>query len=108
MIPFTILVYGINGRTVLQRLEAPRTLLVLEIVGKPHSKSPSVLFRHCCQQYIACAAAGACGVVGKRSLSKRLWSTRRVVHQAVKSISLKIVSYDTFKSRPYWRRAALR
>jgi len=76
VIPFTILVDGINGRTVLQRLEAPRTLLVLEIDGKPHTTSPSVLFRYCCQQYIACAAAGACGVVGKRSLSERLWSTR--------------------------------
>jgi len=40
VIPFTVLVYGINCRTVLQGLEAPRTLLVLEIVGKPHTKSP--------------------------------------------------------------------
>ena len=40
VIPFTVLVYGVNGIAVLQGVEAPRTLLVLEIVGKPHTKSP--------------------------------------------------------------------
>ena len=37
MIPVTVLVDGVKGVTVLQGLEAPRTLLVLEIVGKPHT-----------------------------------------------------------------------
>jgi hypothetical protein len=40
VIPFTVLVYGVKGIAVLQGLEAPRTLLVLEIVGKLHKKSP--------------------------------------------------------------------
>ena len=102
VIPFTVLVYGINSITVLHGLEAPRTLLVLEIAGKPHTKSPSVLFRHGCQTYIACAAAGACGVVGKRSLSTPMWSTRKVVQQARQIHSLKNVSFDAIRSGPDW------
>jgi hypothetical protein len=34
VIPFTILVDGVNGMTALDGLEAPRTFLILEIVGK--------------------------------------------------------------------------
>ena len=40
VIPFTVLVHGVNRVTVLDGLEASRTLLVLKIVGKPHTKSP--------------------------------------------------------------------
>ena len=40
VIPFTILVDGVNRMTVLNGLEAPRTFLILEIVVKAHTKSP--------------------------------------------------------------------
>jgi hypothetical protein len=40
VIPFTILVDGVDGMAVLEGLEAPRTLLVLEIIGKRHPQSP--------------------------------------------------------------------
>jgi hypothetical protein len=39
VIPFPLLVDGVNGLSVLEGLEASRTFLVLEIVGKPHTKS---------------------------------------------------------------------
>jgi hypothetical protein len=44
VIPFTILIDGVNGMTVLNRLEAPCAFLILEIVGKPHTKSPRLHF----------------------------------------------------------------
>ena len=40
VIPFPVLVHGGKRRTVLQGLEAPRTLRLLEIVGQPHTTSP--------------------------------------------------------------------
>ena len=40
VIPFTVLVYGVNDRTVLDGVETPRALLVLKIVDKPHTGSP--------------------------------------------------------------------
>ena len=44
VIPFTVLVYGVNGIAVLHGLEAPRTLLVLEIVGKLQRSLPVYIF----------------------------------------------------------------
>jgi hypothetical protein len=40
VIPFPVLVHGVNRTTVLDGLEAACTLLVLEIGGKPHTGSP--------------------------------------------------------------------
>ena len=47
MIPFTVFVDDVHGRAVGQGVEAPRTLLVLELVGQPHPKSPQRFFYHC-------------------------------------------------------------
>ena len=54
VIPFTVLIDGVNGRAVVHRLEASRTLLVLEIVGKPHTKSPRCFF-YSFLRYHACS-----------------------------------------------------
>jgi len=40
VIPFPVLVHGVNRPTVLDGLEASCTLLVLEISGKPHTGPP--------------------------------------------------------------------
>src|SRR4029453_19346104 len=70
VIPFTVLVDGVNGMAVLQGLEAPRTLLVLDIVGKPHTKSPrffsfisisnTSLATACCTHPVFCAMQVRC------------------------------------------------
>src|SRR5262249_16660246 len=71
---------GVNGRAVVQRLEASRTLLVLEIVGKPHTKSPRCFFLpacdttlapSCCPCPVLCAMQVRCSRMAQAGLARR-------------------------------------
>ena len=97
VIPVTVLVDGINGRAVLQGLEAPRTLLVSEIAGKSHEVS-SVLFFHAlcnatlatayCTRPVFCAMQIQCRRTSQAGTARRNGctpSTRRPRSKSAKS-----------------------
>ena len=95
VIPVTVLVDGINGRAVLQGLEAPRTLLVSEIAGKSHEVS-SVLFLHAlfnatlatasCTRPVFCAMQVRCSRIAQAGLARRNSGTSSTIHPRCKSV----------------------
>ena len=95
VIPFTVLIDGVNGRAVVQRLEASRTLLVLEIVGKPHTKSPRCFFIPSCDTTLApsccpcpglCAMQVRCSRMAQAGLARRNSGTPSTIHPRCKSV----------------------
>ena len=95
VIPFTVLIDGVNGRAVVHRLEASRTLLVLEIVGKPHTKSPRYFFipscdttlaPSCCPCPVLCAMQVRCSRIAQAGLARRNSGTPSTIHPRCKSV----------------------
>lgn len=95
VIPFTVLIGGVNGRAMVQRLEASRTLLVLEIVGKPHTKSPRCFFLpscdttlapSCCPCPVLCAMQVRCSRIAQAGLARRNSGTPSTIHPRCKSV----------------------
>jgi len=95
VIPFTVLIDGVNGRAVVQRLEASRTLLVLEIVGKPHTKSPRCFFYSFLRRSYWIPGSYAPALSEKRSSFLRLLKNRGFKEERMTKIKLYAIGTST-------------